>query len=77
MLATGINPFGGAALTHGFEVAFYVLAASAAVGAVLAALLIESRPAQAEPVSGIDRQPCASNWTPEVGATAPEAGSAA
>src|SRR5919204_509682 len=37
MLATGINPFGGAALTHGFEVAFYVLAASAAVGAVFGA----------------------------------------
>src|SRR5919201_2762338 len=35
---------GGAALTHGFEIAFYVLAAVAAVGALLAALLIESRP---------------------------------
>jgi EmrB/QacA subfamily drug resistance transporter len=34
----------GAALTHGFEVAFYVLAAVAAIGGLLAALLIESRP---------------------------------
>jgi EmrB/QacA subfamily drug resistance transporter len=44
----GINAFSGAALTHGFQIAFYVLAATAAVGAVLAALLIESQPAQAE-----------------------------
>jgi EmrB/QacA subfamily drug resistance transporter len=44
----GTNPFGGAALTHGFEIAFYVLAAVAALGAVLAALVLESRPAQAE-----------------------------
>src|SRR5438445_884019 len=44
----GSTAFSGAALTHGFQVAFYVLAASAAVGAVLAGLLIESQPAQAE-----------------------------
>ena len=33
----------GAALTHGFQVAFYALAAIAAAGAVLAAVLTESR----------------------------------
>jgi hypothetical protein len=38
----------GPALTHGFQIAYYVLAGTGAVGAVLAALLIESRPAQAE-----------------------------
>jgi EmrB/QacA subfamily drug resistance transporter len=42
----GSTPLGGAALTHGFEIAFYVLAAIAAAGAVLAAVLIESQPAE-------------------------------
>ena len=42
----GATPLGGAALTHGFEIAFYVLAAIAAFGAVLAAVLIESNPAE-------------------------------
>src|SRR6266849_969143 len=35
----GTNAFSGAALTHGFEIAFYVLAAVAGLGAVLSALL--------------------------------------
>jgi EmrB/QacA subfamily drug resistance transporter len=35
---------GGAALTHGFEVAFYVLIGLSLVGAVIAALFIESGP---------------------------------
>jgi EmrB/QacA subfamily drug resistance transporter len=39
----GASALGGAALTHGFEITFYVLAAVAAVGAVLAATLTESR----------------------------------
>jgi EmrB/QacA subfamily drug resistance transporter len=41
------NPHGaaGAALTHGFATAFYVLAAVAAAGAVIAALLVEPHPA--------------------------------
>jgi MFS family permease len=39
----GASPLGGAALTHGFQITFYVLAATAAAGAVLAALLTESR----------------------------------
>jgi MFS family permease len=38
----------GAALTHGFQVAFYVLAAVAALAAVLSAVIIESEPALAD-----------------------------
>jgi EmrB/QacA subfamily drug resistance transporter len=41
----GTDPVGGAALTHGFATAFYVLAAIAAAGAVISAILVESRPA--------------------------------
>jgi hypothetical protein len=44
----GASPLGGEALTHGFGIAFYVLAAVAALGAVLAAVLIESNPPVAE-----------------------------
>jgi EmrB/QacA subfamily drug resistance transporter len=42
----GTSAFSGAALTHGFQIAFYVLAALAAAGAVLAAVLLESTPAE-------------------------------
>ena len=45
---TGSTAFDGGALTHGFQIAFYVLAAVAAVGAVLAALMLEKKPANAE-----------------------------
>jgi EmrB/QacA subfamily drug resistance transporter len=38
----------GAALTHGFQIAFYVLAGMAALGAILAAVLVESAPAVPE-----------------------------
>jgi EmrB/QacA subfamily drug resistance transporter len=48
---TGASAFGGAALTDGFHAAFYVLAAVAAVGAALAALMLESRP----PLPGRER----------------------
>src|SRR5437870_8140364 len=44
----GTNAFSAAALTHGFEIAFYVLAAVAALGALLAALMIETRPRDPE-----------------------------
>ncbi|HZT15599.1 MAG TPA: DHA2 family efflux MFS transporter permease subunit [Gaiellaceae bacterium] len=44
----GASAFGGPALTHGFEIAFYVLAAIAVAGAVLAALIVESKPRLAE-----------------------------
>ncbi len=40
----GAAALGGAALTHGFEIAFYVLAAVALLGAVLSAVLVESKP---------------------------------
>jgi EmrB/QacA subfamily drug resistance transporter len=42
----GAAAFGGAALTHGFQIAFYVLAGLALLGALLAALLAESKPAE-------------------------------
>jgi EmrB/QacA subfamily drug resistance transporter len=44
----GTSAASGAALTHGFQAAFYVLAALAGLGAVLAALMLESQPAQTE-----------------------------
>ena len=50
---SGVSELSGAALTHGFQVAFYALAAIAAAGAVLAAVMTESRAvtvAAAEPV---------------------------
>ena len=39
---------GDAALTHGFQVAFYALAALAGLGALLAALMLESKEAPVE-----------------------------
>jgi EmrB/QacA subfamily drug resistance transporter len=44
----GVTTLSGAALTHGFQIAFYVLAIVAAIGAVVAAVLTESQPAVAE-----------------------------
>src|SRR5436190_7827 len=44
----GATPLDGASLTHGFEIAFYVLAAIAALGAVVAAVLVEAQPAVPE-----------------------------
>ena len=43
----GATDLGAAALTHGFQIAFYVLAGVALAGAVLSALIIESNPATA------------------------------
>jgi MFS family permease len=43
----GASALGGPALTHGFQIAFYVLAGIAAAAAVLSALIIESSPAAA------------------------------
>jgi EmrB/QacA subfamily drug resistance transporter len=40
----GSTAFSGAALTHGFEIAFYVLSGLALLGAVLSAVFIESKP---------------------------------
>ncbi len=50
----GSTAFGGAALTHGFGIAFYVLAGIAAAGAIVAALLLESRPAEPELAFGAE-----------------------
>jgi MFS family permease len=44
----GSNAFSGAALTHGFSVAFYVLAALAAAGAVISAVMLEPKADLAE-----------------------------
>src|SRR3954447_25686652 len=44
----GTNADSAAALSHGFAVAFYVLAALAALGALLAAVLLESSPVNPE-----------------------------
>ena len=45
----GSTAFSGPALTHGFQMAFYVLAALAGAGAVLAAVMLESKPAEPHP----------------------------
>jgi sugar phosphate permease len=44
----GSSVNGGAALTHGFQTAFYVLAALAILGALIAALMIEPIGGKAE-----------------------------
>jgi len=46
----GSTALGASALTHGFQVTFYVLAAIAVVGALVAAVLAESQPPQVEEV---------------------------
>jgi MFS family permease len=63
---SGISAFSGAALTHGFQIAFYVLAATSAVGAVLAAVLIEPQASEAEhePNVGESQVAVASQYTP-------------
>ena len=55
----GVSASGGAALTHGFDIAFWALAGTAAAGAVVAALMLETRPAtQPEPdVAGAALEP--------------------
>jgi len=62
----GTTASSGAALTHGFQIAFYALAGGAAVGAVIAALLIESQPAQAKPKPEVEKPqvPVPSQYTP-------------
>jgi EmrB/QacA subfamily drug resistance transporter len=44
----GVSTLSGAALTHGFQMAFYILAGLAAVGAAVSALMLESHPATKE-----------------------------
>jgi EmrB/QacA subfamily drug resistance transporter len=47
----GSTMLGGAALTHGFEIAFYALAAVAVAASMIVALVVESKPALAEPAA--------------------------
>ena len=44
----GASALGAAALTHGFQAAFYVLAAICAAGAVISALMLEGKPARGD-----------------------------
>jgi len=44
----GTTPLSGSALTHGFEITYYVLAGLVVLAAVLSAALIESKPLSAE-----------------------------
>jgi EmrB/QacA subfamily drug resistance transporter len=56
----GTSYFAGGALTHGFRISFYVLAAIALVGAVAAAILTEPRASSAEIVPAeADAEPLA------------------
>ena len=54
-LALAFVPMSIGALTHGFQITFYVLAALAVVGAAVAGLLTESKPTVDEGV-GVDRE---------------------
>jgi EmrB/QacA subfamily drug resistance transporter len=54
---SGVSAFSGPALTHGFEIAFYVLAAIALAGAVLSALMVESRSAAPQAETADDAAP--------------------
>jgi MFS family permease len=62
----GTTAFSAAALVHGFQIAFYVLAGTAAVGAVLARLLIEPQRSVAESRPEVDEPQVAvaSQYTP-------------
>jgi EmrB/QacA subfamily drug resistance transporter len=62
----GATAFSPPALVHGFQIAFYALAAGAAVGAVVASLLIESQPSEAEREPEVEepRVAVASQYTP-------------
>ena len=53
----GVGALAPAALTHGFVVAFYVLAAISLAGSLAAAALIESRPATAEEPDSVSFEP--------------------
>jgi EmrB/QacA subfamily drug resistance transporter len=53
----GATALGGSALTYGFQITFYVLAGVAALAAVLAATMIESRPPASAEVVELDATP--------------------
>jgi hypothetical protein len=48
---------GAAALTHGFQIAFYVLAGLAALAAILGAVMIESQPSAPAEEAAFDAIP--------------------
>ena len=50
----GTSSLDGTALTHGFHIAFAVLASLAVVGAVIAAVFVESRPRRAQVVEVVE-----------------------
>jgi EmrB/QacA subfamily drug resistance transporter len=50
----GASPLGGPALTYGFQIAFYVLAGLAALGAVLSAVLIEPHSSSTAETASVD-----------------------
>jgi EmrB/QacA subfamily drug resistance transporter len=50
----GSAALSGPALTHGFQIAFVVLAVLAAIGTVLTAVMLESKPAEPEVELGVD-----------------------
>ena len=52
----GTTPLSGSALTHGFEITYYVLAALVAVAAVLSVALIESKPRIAEEQEAVEAE---------------------
>jgi EmrB/QacA subfamily drug resistance transporter len=62
----GTTTFSPPALVHGFQIAFYALAATAAMSALLARLLIEPQPsgAEREPEVGESQVAVASQYTP-------------
>lgn len=60
----GASASGGPALTHGFQIAFYVLAALAGAGAVLSAVMLESSP------SAVDEGEIAPDAEPQLEAAA-------
>ena len=50
---SGTKALSGAALTHGFQIAFYALAGLAGLAAVLAAVLVETNPVALETAPGV------------------------
>ena len=59
----GLNAFSGPALTHGFQIAFYVLAALAATGALISARMLEFPPGTPEQNSRARRSSCGATVT--------------
>ena len=52
----GVLAFSGAALTHGYQVAFYVLIGVALAGAAIAAVFVESKPKSAPRATPVEAE---------------------